>query len=168
MPLGTQESTLHQDFLRGQTSSGVQTVRLTRDTCHFPHSQKTVNSIVGNPMARTHAGGISSVSEKRFEYNKFWGVPNLSLNLFFKRSFCPDVSVGKDSWCKAWQHEFGPQSPHCRRESWLTGCSLTSTCTLPSQVNKCNLIRVLYLFETGSYLSSLGWPSTHYLNQKDT
>lgn len=38
MPLGTKESTLRQDFLRGQTSSGIQTVRLTKDICYFPHS----------------------------------------------------------------------------------------------------------------------------------
>jgi hypothetical protein len=49
MRLSTKESTFQQfqqDFLRGQTSNGTQTVRLTRDNCFFPHSEKIANSFL--------------------------------------------------------------------------------------------------------------------------
>ncbi|KAF7465476.1 Hypothetical predicted protein [Marmota monax] len=45
--LNTKEATLQQDFLRGQTSSGIQTVRLTWIFVVF-HSENIANSLIEN------------------------------------------------------------------------------------------------------------------------
>lgn len=160
MPLGTKESTLRQDFLRGQTSSGIQTVRLTKDICYFPHSEAVVNSIIESQIACTQ--------ERAAEYLRsilnimnFWVTQTDHKTYSLRAPSGQDGSVGKDSWIQVWQGELDPQYPRGRRaEGTLTGVLLPLhvhrhmyAFSPPKQVNS---ICLFYLFETGSHIALAG------------